>query len=128
LELAKAPVVFEIDLEVVLPRPIAQPSALSKFPAVTRDLAFVMPERTAAGQVVAKIQEAARKAPNGQRLQRVWAFDQYRGTGLSDGEKSLAFRFVLQDTEKTLEDSEVDALMAVFSDTVQSVFSARVRR
>ena len=128
LELAKAPVVFEIDLDAVLPRPIAQPSALSKFPAVTRDLAFVMPEQTAAGQVIAKVQEAARKAPNGQRLQRVVVFDEYRGTGLSEGEKSLAFRFVLQDTEKTLEDSEVDALMSVFSDTVQSVFSARVRR
>ncbi|MFZ9997683.1 MAG: phenylalanine--tRNA ligase subunit beta, partial [Burkholderiaceae bacterium] len=128
LELAKAPVVFEIDLDAVLPRPIAQPSALSKFPAVTRDLAFVMPEQTAAGQVIAKVQEAARKAPNGQRLQRVVVFDEYRGTGLSDGEKSLAFRFVLQDTEKTLEDSEVDALMSVFSDTVQTAFSARVRR
>jgi phenylalanyl-tRNA synthetase beta chain len=128
LDLAKAPVVFEIDLEAVLPRPIAEPSVLSKFPAVTRDLAFVMPEQTAAGQVVAAIQAAARKAPKGERLQRVWAFDQYRGTGLSDQEKSLAFRFVLQDTEKTLEDSEVDALMAVFSDTVQTAFSARVRR
>jgi len=128
LELARAPVVFEIDLAAILERPIARPTGLSKFPAVTRDLAFVMPSSIASGAIIAAIQKAAGQLPQGGLLQCVQVFDEYRGTGLSEGEKSLAFRFVLQDTEKTLEDSEVEGLMASFSDTVQSGFNARVRR
>ena len=54
-------------------------------------------------------------------------FDDYRGKGLSEKEKSLAFRFILQSPEATLQDSEVDALMNDIVKLMQSEFSARLR-
>ena len=45
-------------------------------------------------------------------LRDITLFDQYQGKGVAEGAKSLAFRFTLQDTERTLEDQMVDAIMA----------------
>ncbi len=39
-------------------------------------------------------------------------FDQYQGKGVPEGSKSLAFRFTLQDTQATLEDQKVEAVVA----------------
>jgi phenylalanyl-tRNA synthetase beta chain len=41
-------------------------------------------------------------------LQSCWPFDEYRGKGLENNEKSLAFRFVFQDNSRTLNDEEID--------------------
>ena len=45
-------------------------------------------------------------------LRDISLFDQYQGKGIPEGAKSLAFRFTLQDTQGTLEDQKVDAVMA----------------
>ncbi len=50
----------------------------------------------------------------GSLVQAIVLFDEYRGKGLENDEKSLAFRFTLQDTQTTLQDDNVDALMAGF--------------
>ncbi|MBP7917941.1 MAG: hypothetical protein KAZ37_01680, partial [Rhodocyclaceae bacterium] len=50
------------------------------------------------------------KAPD--VLRSVNLFDQYQGKGVPEGAKSLAFRFTLQDTQGTLEDQKVEAVMA----------------
>jgi len=51
--------------------------------------------------------------PAGKIVQAIVLFDEYRGKGLEADEKSLAFRFSLQDTQTTLQDDAVDALMGV---------------
>ena len=58
-------------------------------------------------------------APN--VLRDITLFDQYQGKGVPEGAKSLAFRFTLQDTEKTLEDHMVDAVMAQLLERLTSV-------
>jgi phenylalanyl-tRNA synthetase beta chain len=54
-------------------------------------------------------------------------FDVYRGAGLPDGKKSLAFRVLLQDTEKTLTDQEVEAVMGGLVRVLERDFSAKLR-
>ena len=54
-------------------------------------------------------------------------FDEYRGKGLKDNEKSLAFRLRFQDTERTLEESEVQGLLQQMIEGMQSACDARLR-
>ncbi|MEK7769184.1 MAG: hypothetical protein AAB286_05635, partial [Pseudomonadota bacterium] len=51
----------------------------------------------------------------------------YRGKGMENGKKSLAFRVLLQDTEKTLTDAEADLAITKLLDILQSQFDARLR-
>ncbi len=127
-ELPSAPVVFEVALDSLLALEMPTPQPPARHPSVSRDLAFVLPRSIAAGDVHAALMGLC-KAPEAKgRLQSVVLFDQYRGPGLAEDEKSLAFRFVLQDTEKTLEDSEVDACMDWVAQAVVSAFSAKIRK
>jgi len=54
-------------------------------------------------------------------------FDVYRGKGIENGKKSLAFRVLLQDTEKTLTDSEADLAVVKLLDILQNQFNAVLR-
>jgi phenylalanyl-tRNA synthetase beta chain len=103
-ELPRPAVLFELDAEALANAGIPHFGEVSKFPAVTRDLAVVVAEEVAAGAILDTIREAG-----GSRLQSVQLFDLYRGKGVPENKKSLAFRVVMQDTDKTLTDSEVDA-------------------
>jgi phenylalanyl-tRNA synthetase beta chain len=54
-------------------------------------------------------------------------FDVYHGKGLGESEKSLAFRIVMQDTQRTLEDAEVDAVIADLLTIARRDFNASLR-
>jgi phenylalanyl-tRNA synthetase beta chain len=54
-------------------------------------------------------------------------FDVYQGKGLTETEKSLAFRIVMQDTQRTLEDAEVEAVIANLLAVATRDFSASLR-
>jgi phenylalanyl-tRNA synthetase beta chain len=54
-------------------------------------------------------------------------FDQYRGKGVDPGKKSLAFRIVMQDTDRTLTDSEVENLVGSIRDLLCQQFQAQPR-
>ncbi|NCY15287.1 MAG: hypothetical protein EBX39_00725 [Actinobacteria bacterium] len=110
--------VFEMSLQAILKQGLPQLSPVSRFPSVSRDLAFVMNADVASGDVLAKVRRSASSIKRGQLLREVSVFDDYRGAGMASDEKSLAFRFVLQDTEKTLEDAEVDSLIQAFSKVI----------
>ncbi len=60
-------------------------------------------------------------------LQVVVLFDEYSGKGLESDEKSLAFRFTLQDTQTTLQDDQVDAAMNAFVAAAGRHHGARLR-
>ncbi|WP_449406254.1 phenylalanine--tRNA ligase subunit beta-related protein [Massilia phosphatilytica] len=57
--------------------------------------------------------------PLGKLVQAVVSFDEYRGKGLEQDEKSLAFRLRLQDTQSTLQDDAVEAIMAALAASAQ---------
>jgi phenylalanyl-tRNA synthetase beta chain len=83
--------------------PKAQP--LSKFPVVQRDLALVMPTTLAAGDVVKEI-----KKIGGPLLREVDIFDVFQGGNLPPGQKSVAFRLLLQDNQGTLTEAQIEGV------------------
>ncbi len=115
-DLAAAPVVFELDSEVLAERSLPRHAGLSRFPLVRRDLAFVLDTHTPAGELLVALREAAPA-----QVRSIDVFDDYRGKGVSENQKSLAIRVVMQDTERTLTDQEVE-------DAVQELVSAALRQ
>ena len=75
---------------------------LVSFPAVTRDLAVVVPEDTSAAEV-----EHAVRAGGGELLRSVRPFDLYRGDQLGPGRKSLALRLEFRAADRTLTEAEI---------------------
>lgn len=122
-DLPAAPVLFELDATAVLDIPLPRHAAISRFPYVRRDLAFVLEAGIPAGDVLATLQQAATPI-----VQELALFDQYRGKGLADTEKSLAFRIVMQDTQRTLTDVEVDETVTRLVDAVIREFNAKLRQ
>jgi phenylalanyl-tRNA synthetase beta chain len=103
-----APVLFEIDTAAVLVRPQPRYAEVSKFPSIIRDLALVVDAALPSSVLLHTLLAAAPAFVTGVTL-----FDEFRPTGavsgLAETEKSLAFRVVMQDTQKTLTDAEADA-------------------
>jgi phenylalanyl-tRNA synthetase beta chain len=115
-------VLFELDAEPLQARPVPEYREVSRFPAVVRDLAVVVPEATPVQALLDALSDASVDAVQGIRL-----FDVYRGKGIDHGRKSLAFRVVMQHTGRTLTDGEVDAAMAKLTQVLASRFGARLR-
>ncbi|MGL5632435.1 MAG: hypothetical protein ACRDD3_08730, partial [Azovibrio sp.] len=60
-------------------------------------------------------------------IRDVQLFDVYVGKGIPEGKKSLAFRIVMQDTQRTLLDAEVDSVLAELTSDLEQKFSAQLR-
>ena len=122
LELPRPAVLFEIEVAALRRGTVPAAAPISRFPMVRRDIAVVVDDGVAA--------EDLRRALAGLDLPQVvdiGLFDVYRGAGLPDGKKSLAFRVLLQDTEKTLTDQEVEAVMGDLVRVLERDFSAKLR-
>ncbi|MDO8788199.1 MAG: phenylalanine--tRNA ligase subunit beta [Sulfuritalea sp.] len=121
-ELGTAPVIFELELAALLATPFSQYAEVSRFPAVIRDLALVVPQNQTLAPLLAGLRSSAPAI-----VRDVALFDVYQGKGLGENEKSLAFRIVMQDTQRTLEDAEVDAVIASLLAVAGRDFNASLR-
>ena len=126
-DLPQAPVVFEVDAEALRQRSVPAYAEISKFPGATRDLALVVKQGVAVQEVLDCFHAEIAANPGGKIVQAVVLFDEYRGKGLETDEKSLAFRFGLQDTQSTLQDDAVDAIMAAVARAAQEKVGAKLR-
>ncbi|QJD93538.1 phenylalanine--tRNA ligase subunit beta [Duganella dendranthematis] len=126
-ELPNAPIVFELDALALQQRPVPKYDEISKFPGATRDLAVVVRQTIPAQDLLDAFNDALQTIPQGKIVQAIVLFDEYRGKGLEADEKSLAFRFSLQDTQNTLQDDVVEAVMAAASDAAKQKHGARLR-
>ena len=126
-ELPSAPVVFEVDAALLQIRSVPAHRDISKFPTVIRDLAVVVPQAISVQDLVDVFEAEKLQNPACRILQAIVLFDKYRGKGLDVDEKSLAFRFALQDTQGTLQDDTVEAAMTAFIAAAQTKFGARLR-
>ena len=126
-DLPQAPVLFEVDAAALTARMVPRYTEISKFPGATRDLALVVKQDVPAQAVLDVFTAAAAAHPNGKILQAIVLFDEYRGKGLEADEKSLAFRFSLQDTQSTLQDDAVEAVMAAVAEAAKEKHSAKLR-
>ena len=95
---------------------------LSKFQAVSRDLALLIDE----GVTFAQVEAAARKAER-KLLRSVELFDVYQGKNLPAGKKSYAVNFKLQDDQKTLADAQIEAAMERITAAVKKELGAELR-
>nr|WP_198980330.1 phenylalanine--tRNA ligase subunit beta [Herbaspirillum sp. ASV7] len=126
-DLPLAPVVFEVDADALQQRDLPVYAEISKFPAVSRDIALVVKQSVGAQQLLDVF--AAEKAVNPACaiLQALVLFDEYQGKGLEGDEKSLAFRCTLQDTQNTLQDDKVDLAMTALVAAASAKLGARLR-
>jgi phenylalanyl-tRNA synthetase beta chain len=126
-ELPLVPVAFEIDADALQLRKLPAFSEISKFPAVTRDLALVVKNDVAVQDILDAFNTKKATDPICDIAQAIVLFDEYRGNRLGIGEKSLAFRFTLQDTQSTLQDDRIDAAMSAFLTEAQERLDAKLR-
>jgi len=121
-ELPAAPVVFELLTERLLEGAAPRFQGLSRMPAVRRDYAFTVAETTPAGAILEALRAALPRF-----VRAVEVFDLYRGKGVELGKKSLALRIVMQDTDRTLTDSEVEGVVASIREQLLKQFKAQPR-
>lgn len=95
---------------------------LPKFPAVNRDLAFVVEDKYLVGDIIDEIKNAG-----GNRCSDISLFDIYKGSQIEDGFKSVAFSFKIQPENKTLTDEEIQEVVNRIIDAVQEKFNAKLR-
>lgn len=126
-DLPLAPVLFEVNVLGLQSRTLPIYQEISKFQAVIRDVALVVKQSVSVQDLLDIFYQAARNNDACKIVQAVVLFDEYRGKGLESDEKSLAFRFSLQDTHSTLQDEKVDAAIAALVDAANTGFGARLR-
>ena len=95
---------------------------LPKFPEVKRDFALLV-DKSVKFADLAKAALAAEK----KLLKAVNLFDVYEGKNLEAGKKSYALSFILQDTENTLKDKQIEAIMAKLQKIFEEKFGAKLR-
>lgn len=121
-EFPMVPVVFEVDLHPVKASVVPAYVEASKFPPVVRDLAVVVPQELSLQAVLDGLTDHRPAL-----VQDIQLFDLYAGKGVPENKKSLAFRIVMQDTQRTLQDSEVDAAVQQLMTYLEQAFAAQLR-
>ena len=125
-ELPQAPILFELDLELLRNIGLPQPEELSKFPAVQRDLAVVVKQNIAA-QVLLDAMYASKP----HFVRSIELFDEFRpkagSASMAEDEKSLAFRVTLLNPEDTLQDAQIEGVMSGLLAALEKKCAARLR-
>ncbi|HAT8500526.1 TPA: phenylalanine--tRNA ligase subunit beta [Vibrio vulnificus] len=115
-------IVFEIEWSAINRKVIPEAVALSKFPANRRDIAVVVDEAVASGDIVNACLEVG-----GEFLKAAKLFDVYVGKGIEEGKKSLAIALTLQSNERTLEDADIAGAVDAIVAHVSEKFGASLR-
>ena len=95
---------------------------ISKYPAVSRDLALLV-DKTVEFEQIKEIAYSTEK----KLLKAVELFDVYEGKNLPAGKKSYAVNFILQDEQKTLNDKQIDSIMKKLIDNLTKRLNAELR-
>ena len=102
------------------PEPVYRP--LPRYPAVTRDLALVCGEAVTVAQVEACMERAA-----GKLLRQIRFFDVYRGKGVPQGKKSMAFSLEFRADDRTLTDADSEAAVSKILAALEESLGATLR-
>lgn len=114
----------ELDLDRLLrnqPR-LANAENIGKFPAVERDLAFILPEGLTAGAIAEEIRKVA-----GHLLRELTIFDVFKGAPLDPTSRSVGFRMKYQDNEATLDENRLQEMQNQIIDSISQKFSVSIR-
>ena len=129
-ELAQAPMLFELELDAVLQRPVPIFEPVSKLQPVERDIAVIVPESTTHAALMAAVHGADTQG----LLRGATLFDVYRPqpsalgiSSMASGEKSLAVRLVLSSDVATLTEEVIEGAMQAVLANLQLKLQARLR-
>ena len=120
--LPKAPFIFELKIEKLLADKAFKYEEISKFLPVRRDIAIVVDDSVEVDSILDAVYKA--KIPF---LNRIALFDLYQGKGIAENKKSVAFLILMQDTSKTLVDSEADSSVSKIVELLEKQFGATLR-
>lgn len=95
---------------------------LPKYPEVKRDFALLVDKTVEFADLARAAFETEKKL-----LKNVYLFDVYEGKNLEAGKKSYALSFILQDSNNTLKDSQIDNIMNRLKKTFEDKFDASLR-
>ena len=125
-ELPQAPLLFELDLDALMHRPLPAFEPLPKQQAATRDLALVVGTQVSHDALIAAITDDPAHL-----VQSATLFDIYQPAqpvaGMDASERSLAIRLELLDDETTLTDERIDAAVAAALERARAACGARLR-
>lgn len=116
--------VFELDLDALFDLKIRniKYKEVSKYPSITKDMAFIVDDNIQAGDIINFIKK------NGTNiLKSVNAFDVYKGEHVENSKKSIAFKLVFEVTDRTLTDGEVMKIFNNIIEKVEKEFNASLR-
>ena len=122
LDLDHTMYLFELKADSLLKGSLPSYEAVSKFPAIRRDLSIVVDQAITADNVRETIAKAAPET-----LRKIELFDMYVGEGIDSGRKSLSMGLTLQDLSRTLIDSEIEEVMQRVIDQLRGDLGATLR-
>ncbi len=116
--------IFEINLDQLLEKKVGKMKykEISKFPGITKDLAFIVDKNVTAGEIGSTI-----KKVGGRLLKEVRIFDVYTGDKLHNNQKSIAFSLYFEDSKRTLSDEEVMEIFNKIIEKVSATYHATLR-
>ena len=129
-DLAHAPVVFELDVDALSEGELPQVRELSRQPVVVRDLALWVDAPVTAQSMLDTVAATVKADPQLAVVQDMRLFDVWRGNYRGSeppSEKSLAFRFWLQDRERTLDEVRVADYLVRIKDALMAAHGVRQR-
>lgn len=115
---------FELDLDRLIELAPSEPEThpLSSYPAATQDLTLVVASDIAAGDVLAVVTAGA-----GALLEHARVVDDYRGTGIPEGQKALTFALRFRASDRTLKAEEASEAKLAGVAAAELAFEARLR-
>ncbi len=118
--------IFDIDIEKILDNAgytTPRYREIPHYPALTRDIAFIIPEGVTYREILNTIKKSSPKL-----LKKVDIFDVYKGEHVPEGSKSLAIRLILQSPEATLTDEEADDTVKSLREGIKKVYPGIIFR
>lgn len=126
-ELVHAPVVFEVALDALAHVALPEVNNLSRQPLVIRDLAVWAPVDLPVQAILDTLALHQKELQELDIIKEVSLFDVWRDVKSESGDRSLAFRFVLQDPQTTLEETRVEQCMASVLNVLVKAHNVRQR-
>jgi len=122
-ELPTAPIMFELIVDALINPESPRHKPVSRMQSVRRDVAVMVAESVPVQAMIDVVLNL--KLPH---IIDFDLFDLYRGANLPFGQKSLAFRIVMQDTARTLTDAECDQIVTKIVEVMSEKYGATIRK
>jgi phenylalanyl-tRNA synthetase beta chain len=113
--------VDEKELKLKLPKKMAHYRLISKYPSVTRDLAFIVDKSTNAELIRDEIYNISKN------INRVELFDEFASDKFGKNKKNVAYHLYLEEMERTMTDREADQIIKNVTENIEKKFNAKLR-